>query len=74
MDKNNINWERCSESFKYNFEGFTKRYIPDFYLPDSDKYIEIKGFETKKDRAKWEHFPEKLEVLKEKQLKELGVI
>lgn len=30
-------------AFKYEFNGKIHMYIPDFYLPDDDQYVEIKG-------------------------------
>lgn len=77
LDDNEIRWERPTlktTSFSYTFEGKTKRYIPDFYLPDDDLYIEIKGYETEKDRAKWNAFPHKLKVIKGEELVSLGII
>lgn len=76
LDKNNIKWVRCKRSFSYFFEGKMRRYTPDFYLPETNEYVEIKGFKTKKDESKWEQFPKdlKLSILMEKDLKEMGVI
>lgn len=76
LDDNSIKWERNTESFNYNFDGKDRKYFPDFYLPDSDDYIEIKGFKTPKDDSKWEQFPknEKLIVLFENDLKDLGIL
>lgn len=72
LDENKIKWERNTEKFGYLYEGDEKNYIPDFYLVDEDKYIEIKGFETEKDRAKWRDFPHEIEVLKKEDLLEMG--
>ena len=74
LDENNIKWERPTESFPYTFEGEIRRYTPDFYLVDDNEYVEIKGYETPKDRAKWSQFPKKLKILKGKELKELNII
>lgn len=74
LDENNIKWRKVKETFRYNFEGKERRYTPDFYLIDEQCYIEIKGYETEKDRAKWRDFPLKLKVLKGEELKELGII
>jgi hypothetical protein len=65
-----ISVERCTESFPYMWEG-ERSYYPDFYLPDLDLYIEIKGYETERDRKKWEHFPKSLKVLKEKDISDI---
>lgn len=75
LDLNNIAWRRPSESFTYIFKGAEHKYTPDFYLLDSNTYIEIKGYKTDKDRAKWEQFPKELSlnVLMEEDLLKLGL-
>lgn len=76
LDKNQIKWQRCKESFSYEYKGKVRRYTPDFYLPGSDEYIEIKGYKTEKDNAKWSQFPKyrTLRVLLEGDLKTMGII
>lgn len=76
LDKQNIKWIRNKQHFDYIFENKKRRYTPDFYLPDTDEYIEIKGYETDKDRAKWSQFPKDktLKVYKQKELKQLNII
>lgn len=74
LDLNGIRWIRPTDKFDYEFEGVKRKYTPDFYLVDSNTYIEIKGYETLKDRAKWACFPGKLIIIKGKELKELGLI
>lgn len=64
LDKNNIKWYRPKEKFIYFFENKDHYYIPDFYLIDSKEYIEIKGYKTPKDDAKWSYFPKNL-ILKQ---------
>ena len=34
---------RANTSFQYEFDGKIWHYIPDFYLPQLDQYVEIKG-------------------------------
>ena len=63
LDLNNIKWIRPREKFKYFYDNKERYYTPDFYLIDLDVYIEIKGFKTKKDEAKWVQFPKKLKIL-----------
>jgi hypothetical protein len=46
-------WEYESKRF---FLSKGRYYTPDFYLPDQDTYIELKGWFTKKDRKKIEKF------------------
>lgn len=44
----------------------TKRfYTPDFYLVDEKSYLEVKGYETALDHAKWRAFTERLIVWRE---------
>lgn len=69
LDSNNIKWRRPNERFKYFYDNKYRYYTPDFYLIDSDTFIEIKGFKTEKDEAKWSQFPLKLKVLFESDLK-----
>lgn len=75
LDANHIEWQRCKDRFEYNFNGKRHYYTPDFYLITTDTYIEIKGYRTKKDLAKWQQFPQdkKLIVLKQKDLQALGI-
>lgn len=65
---NGVYIERCTEWFDYVWQG-NRKYNPDFYLPELDIYIEVKGYETDRDRAKWRDFPRKLRVIKEKEIK-----
>lgn len=75
LDENNIKWIRNKDSFTYLFEGKERKYTPDFYLPESDEYIEIKGYKTEKDSAKWSQFPfhRKLKILMKQELISLGI-
>jgi hypothetical protein len=75
LDAKNIKWLRCKTSFPYIYEDKVKRYTPDFYLIETEEYIEIKGYKTEKDDAKWSQFPKdlKLRVLFKEELKILGI-
>ena len=68
LDENSIAWTRKVPAFKYQWQGSEKSYFPDFYLPGLDAYLEVKGYETDRDREKWKSIPE-LIVLKEKEIK-----
>lgn len=57
--------------FEYIFENKKRLYFPDFYLPQYDFWIEIKGYETPKDKAKWNYFPLTLKVLKKCDIKKI---
>lgn len=76
LETHNIRWIRCKERFAYQIDEIQRMYTPDFFLPDSNQYIEIKGYETEKDRAKWEQFPKdkNLLVLKKPDLQQLDII
>lgn len=74
LDSKNIEWERNVKTFPYFYENKIRQYTPDFFLTKENVYVEIKGYETEKDRCKWKCFPHKLIILKGKDLKELGII
>jgi len=67
--KNNIRWTNDIKPFNYIWNGKNHLYFPDFYLIDYNAYIEVKGYQRKKDLAKWKYFPEKLIVIKKDQIK-----
>lgn len=64
---NNIDIERSNEWFEYQWNG-TRKYFPDFYLPQKDIYVEVKGYETERDRAKWSNFPKKLTIIRKEDI------
>jgi hypothetical protein len=74
LDEQGIKWIRNETTFPYTFNGKQHQYTPDFFLPDFNLYVEIKGYETEKDRQKWLAFPHTLKILKGSHLKELGII
>lgn len=74
LDQNKVLWRRNKIKFPYKYEGIDCYYIPDFYLEEADQYIQIKGYETQRDRAKWKYFPYKLKVLKKTELKQMLII
>lgn len=69
FDENNIKWKHESKSFDYEWNG-TRKYFPDFYLPDFDVYVEVKGYETERDLAKWKNIPN-LVVFKLNEIKQI---
>lgn len=73
LDKNSIKWVRPKEGFIYTYKDRLHRYFPDFYLPEQDIYIEVKGRIIERDKAKWASFPRKLQILQKSELLELGV-
>ena len=67
LNQNNIKWIKSKKSFKYIFENEEHSYYPDFYLEDFDLYVEIKGQETERDKAKYK-VVENLIVLKQPEI------
>jgi hypothetical protein len=65
-----LNPQRPTKAFKYTWNG-ERWYHPDFYIKSLDMYVEIKGYETERDRAKWLQFPEKLCIIKEREIKQI---
>ena len=64
-ETNNVPCIRNTKGFRYEWNG-VRTYFPDFYLPEKNVYVEVKGYKTERDVAKWQQFPEKLHlVLKE---------
>lgn len=72
FDQNDIKWERNKLTFPYTYDK-PRKYIPDFYLPNIDCFVEVKGWKTAKDEAKWKAFPRNLIVLSGHELKTLGL-
>ena len=68
LDLNNIKWERKISPFNYYWNNNWHLYFPDFYLPDLDLYIEVKGYERDRDIAKWS-VVSNLIVIKQKDIK-----
>jgi len=72
--------DSISELWMYEMETFDlgdTTYTPDFFLPRLEKFVEIKGYMLPKAQDKInqfrEQYPWDLEVLRLKELKELGV-
>lgn len=49
--------------FDYVYKNSIRSYFPDFYLPEFDMYIEVKGFFRDKDFCKISQFPENIHVI-----------
>jgi hypothetical protein len=43
LDDINVDWERPSTPIFYEIDNITKRYFPDFFLPDYDLYLDPKN-------------------------------
>lgn len=68
---NNIQVQRNNKCFYYIWKEKQHYYIPDFYLPEFNYYVEIKGFETERDRSKWMYFPHTLIILRKQEIKSI---
>lgn len=51
LNAHNILWQK-GQMISYIKDGQKRIYNPDFYLPQLDKYIEVKGYYSDKDRLK----------------------
>jgi transposase len=72
LDSKNYNWKRNTKRFPYtNLKNTLSHYTPDFWVEELGGYLEVKGYETKLDRCKWEQFTEPLTVWKKKDLKDI---
>ncbi len=71
-------WERKKYLGYTDLAGVHRTYVPDFYLPDSDEYWEIKGYFSEKDKTKLKLVEEqnklKIKVLQLQDLKNLGIL
>lgn len=75
LDKYNILWVRNNkDSFEYTYQNSSHKYYPDFYLPDYDLYIEVKGYFSDKDINKWEQFTKNIDIYDSKDLYDLQII
>ena len=68
--KAGLNPQRPTKAFRYVWNG-DRWYHPDFYIESKNLYVEVKGYETDRDRSKWLQFPEKLCIIKEKEIKQI---
>jgi len=69
-----LKWRRNTKRFPYTKpDGKSSTYLPDFFVENWNSYVEVKGYETDLDAAKWSQFPEdlSLKVLRRKEIKEL---
>ena len=68
--RNNVAIEKCNEWFEYQWNG-TRKYFPDFTLPEYETYVEVKGYKTERDDAKWSQFNKKLLIVDKKDIPKL---
>jgi len=67
--EDNIFFENEITPFEYIWEEkkSTHLYFPDFYLPEYDLYLEVKGYERQRDRDKWK-VVDNLKIIKQKEI------
>lgn len=53
LNLNKIKWTNEIKPFSYFYKDKWHLYFPDFYLLDIDFYLEVKGYKTDRDIAKW---------------------
>lgn len=53
LEQNNIKWVKPNWSFEYIWKNSVHQYYPDFYLPEYNYYIEVKGYEHDRDICKY---------------------
>lgn len=85
LNKNNIRWMRTRKlnlKYKYHENDFWHTYYPDFYLIDTNEFVEIKGYwyenENHSDKLKMkcvkeQNLDKKILILEKKELLELNV-
>ena len=54
LNNNSIRWTNDIKPIPYKWKGKWHLYFPDFHLIDLGVILEIKGYETERDRAKWD--------------------
>lgn len=79
LDNLNVKWIYEPKTFAFLLNNKHVTYTPDFYLPKTDEYIEIKGYWYKNSKEKIQTFVNcypniKITILQQKELKNLKVI
>lgn len=70
LEENNIKWERPKNGFTYMWNNSEHIYFPDFYLPEYNYYIEVKGYQRERDLYKWQSV-EHLIIIKQKEIENI---
>lgn len=71
LDDNDIVWTNKITPIPYLWENNWHLYFPDFYLPDFDLYIEVKGYQRERDTIKWSFVKKPLLIIKKLEIKTL---
>ena len=70
LNENGIEWTNEITPIPYMWENNWHLYFPDFYLISSGKFIEVKGYKTERDEAKWSQVSN-LIIIEKKDLSQL---
>ena len=65
LDEKGVIWERPNKGFEYDYKDKKHIYYPDFYLPDYNVYVEVKGYKRDKDEYKWKVINNLIIILQE---------
>jgi hypothetical protein len=79
LNEMNISWTKPktnSDIFKYELDGKTKSYAPDFFLPEENIYLEVKGYWWGDDRRKMDavikqHPDKNIQIIEKEQYQKL---
>ena len=74
LDSLNIVWENEANPQSYFWKNKWRLYFPDFYLPNYNCYIEVKGYRTERDLCKWNSFSGDLRIIDSKIVNRLSEI
>lgn len=72
LDSLNIVWISEINPHVYYWNDNWHQYFPDFFLPDYNSYIEVKGYKTERDDAKWAQFEDKLIIVDKRNINKLN--
>lgn len=68
LDSKKVKWDTEVHPQTYVWNGSDHKYYPDFYLKEYDVYIEVKGYKTDRDDAKWSQFNGTLVIVDKKNI------
>lgn len=74
LDSLDEKWETEVNPQVYIWNGGEHLYFPDFYLPNRNVYIEVKGYKTDRDEAKWSQFVGTLVIIDKRIIDKLSSI
>ncbi len=64
-----INFIRNTQKFDYYYKEKKHSYIPDYFLPKEDLFVEVKGFNSVQNEEKIKQFSKKLAIMYKEDLK-----